>query len=84
MGGLSGGQWAPPHPAQPWGVRGLTVLLDLQADTGAGGDGGIGGDDAVVFLKGFGDEAPFCIRQELPREQHRGDGHDLVVPGDLW
>jgi len=59
------------------------MLWELQADTGAGWDGGVGGDDAVVLLEGFGDEAPLRVGQELPGEQQRGDGRNLVAPGDL-
>lgn len=60
------------------------MLLDLQGDAGADGDGGVGGDDAVVLLEGFGDQALLRVGQQLPAEEVREEGRDLVGARDLW
>lgn len=81
MGGLSG-SGGTPHPSQSWGAGGLTMPKNLHADLGAGRDGGVGGNDAAVLLKGFSDEVLLCVRQVLPTQHLPSKGHE-VIPRDL-
>lgn len=80
-GGLS--EDPPLSSLTPFMLCGLTTLVDLQCDVGADGDDRVGGDDAVVLLIGFGDEALLCVGQQLPFLRPHRDVQDLVGAGGL-